>query len=138
MVTDFEALFPGLTGTRYQVTSPKNDVYNCIAWAAKDTQVWWWPDPGGQLYWPAGVQRAEALSAFREAFESLGYSLCSNDGLEAGFEVSRRSPCSRTDRATQSMRHDSWQTVAGPASWANSKTSNTDYTTFKERSAVGS
>src|SRR6266851_6783815 len=86
MVTDFEALFPGLTGTRYQVTSPKNDVYNCIAWAAKDTQVWWWPDPGGQLYWPAGVQRAEALSAFREAFESLGYSLCSNDGLEAGFE----------------------------------------------------
>jgi hypothetical protein len=36
-----EALFPRLRGTAYRITSPASEVYNCIAWAAGDTEHWW-------------------------------------------------------------------------------------------------
>ncbi|HEY7428267.1 MAG TPA: hypothetical protein VH682_28795 [Gemmataceae bacterium] len=39
----FEVLFPRLNGTAYRITSPASDVYNCIAWAAGETNRWWWP-----------------------------------------------------------------------------------------------
>src|SRR5207244_363796 len=44
MVTDLEALFPGLRGTSYRITSPPDSAYNCVAWAAGDQASWWWPD----------------------------------------------------------------------------------------------
>jgi hypothetical protein len=34
MVMGLEDIFPGLRTTAYQVTSPKDSIYNCIAWAA--------------------------------------------------------------------------------------------------------
>jgi hypothetical protein len=86
MVAHLEALFPGLRGSAYQVTSPANDVYNCIAWAAGETVRWWWPDLPPKRYWPAGVVRDETLAAFQQAFESLGYAVCAGEALEAGFE----------------------------------------------------
>ncbi len=86
MVAHLESLFPGLRGSPYAITSPSDDVYNCIAWAANDNGHWWWPDPSPQAYWPAGVQREESLAAFQEAFLSLGYLVCADEALEAGFE----------------------------------------------------
>ncbi len=86
MVAHLKALFPGLRGTAYQVTSPANDLYNCIAWAAGETLRWWWPDLLRNRYWPAGVVRDETLAAFQEAFGSLGYAVCADETLEAGFE----------------------------------------------------
>ena len=47
-----EIALPGLAGTNYRVTSPADDGYNCIAWAATETDRWWWPDPFGAGYWP--------------------------------------------------------------------------------------
>ena len=47
-----ESLFPDLARTGYQVTSPPDPVYNCIAWAAGRTDEWWWPDVGGFEFWP--------------------------------------------------------------------------------------
>jgi hypothetical protein len=82
----FEALFSRLRGTPYRITSPANDVYNCIAWAAGDTNRWWWPGDPAQTYWPVGVPRLETLLAFRDAFASLGYMACEQTGLESGFE----------------------------------------------------
>jgi hypothetical protein len=35
-----ERIFPALRGTAYQVTSPPDKKYNCIAWAAGDTVDW--------------------------------------------------------------------------------------------------
>jgi hypothetical protein len=90
MATNGERLedtFPGLASGGYTVTSPRDKSYNCIAWAAGDTRNWWWPVPEGEdTFWPAGVTRAETLSAFRDAFASLGYVECSSGDLEAGFE----------------------------------------------------
>ena len=39
-----------------------------------------------EVFWPSGVARAETLPAFRDAFASLGYSDCSGEDLEPGFE----------------------------------------------------
>jgi hypothetical protein len=81
-----EDVFPGLRGQPYQITSPRDHRYNCIAFAAGDDQHWWWPDSDEEDTWPSGVARAETLEVFREAFATLGYVVCGDDRLEAGYE----------------------------------------------------
>jgi hypothetical protein len=68
------------------VTSPPDDLYNCIAWAAGDPHRWWWPDPYHERHWPAGAPRNEPLAAFRAAFTMLGYEPCAVDEREPDFE----------------------------------------------------
>ncbi|RMH08652.1 MAG: hypothetical protein D6704_02725 [Nitrospirae bacterium] len=53
MPSELEEVFPRLCETRYEITSPQDTSYNCIAWAAGDVGRWWWPAP--QAYWPQGV-----------------------------------------------------------------------------------
>lgn len=79
-----EDLFPALRGQRYQIASPADDDYNCVAWAAEDNHHRWWPNDGD--VWPVGVTRVETLDAFRDAFATLGFSTCENSELEAGCE----------------------------------------------------
>jgi hypothetical protein len=88
MVNPLEEAFPGLTRHGYQLTSPADKKYNCIAYAAGDNHRWWWPLPedSEEVYWPPGVARVETLAAFRDAFASLGYVECGGDELELGFE----------------------------------------------------
>ncbi len=81
-----EDIFPGLRGQSYQITSPKDQRYNCIAYAAGDTRNWWWPSEFEEDFWPAGVAREETIAAFRDAFATLGYAVCNEDGLEAGYD----------------------------------------------------
>ena len=38
MVHEIEAAFPRLRAGNYQVTSPREDAYNCVAWAAGHTE----------------------------------------------------------------------------------------------------
>jgi hypothetical protein len=87
MVTKLDDLFPGLRAGSYQITSPDERRYNCIAWAAGDTQRWWWPesDPDNG-YWPEGAESAAALSAFVAAFVTLGYVPCDQEAVEPGVE----------------------------------------------------
>ncbi len=86
MVTHLEDLFPGLRGTAFWTTSPKDPVYTCIAWAAGETQKWWWPDLEVVKFWPSGIDRAETREAFEKAFASPGYTTCETDAPEEGFE----------------------------------------------------
>jgi len=79
-----ELAFPNLRGTAYEITSPSSPRYNCVAWAAGETHRWWWPAPS--YYWPKGVTREATLSTFVAVFRSLGYAVCQDDRLEAGFE----------------------------------------------------
>lgn len=81
-----EVVFPRLRGQAYQITSPRDHRYNCIAFAAGDDQNWWWPDAEGDDTWPSGVARAETVEAFHEAFATLGYVVCGDDRLEPGCE----------------------------------------------------
>ncbi len=77
-----EGWFPGLARSGYEVTSPEDPHYNCLAWAAKDTQHWWEPD----LFWPEDLQGDVSLASFLAAFRSLGYESCQSEALEPGCE----------------------------------------------------
>ena len=85
-MTPLELAFPGLATGGYQLTSPPDQKYNCIAWAAGDPGNWWWPDAAGTDYWPAGVPREDTLPAFTAAYATLGFHLASSpdpaDGLQ--------------------------------------------------------
>lgn len=79
-----EGLFPGLRSGEYRVVSPQTTNYNCIAWAAGDTERWWWPT--GPYYWPTGAPRERTMASFIAAFEGLGYVSCPNGDPEPGME----------------------------------------------------
>jgi hypothetical protein len=78
--------FPALSSTTYKITSPYDGKYNCIAWAAEDDTLWWWPDPFLMYYWPSGVPRSLTLEAFVEAYSTIGYKKCEDGNLERGIE----------------------------------------------------
>jgi hypothetical protein len=84
MCRDFQDLFPRLQGVAYQVTSPEDNRYNCIAWAAGDNERWW--EPATLRYWPPTVPREDTLKAYLQAFATLGYECCAGEELESGFE----------------------------------------------------
>jgi hypothetical protein len=81
------AAFPGLRTTSFQITSPSDFNYNCVAWVAGVATDWWWPlDDVRQCFWPVGVEREVTLEAFALAFQTLGYVVCDDENLEGGFE----------------------------------------------------
>lgn len=89
MVGPLEAIFPGLAASNYVVISPAMRDYNCIAWAASDVAKWWWPDPDSSndaIFWPASIAREETIDAFTAMFATLGYTPCSTEDAEPGFE----------------------------------------------------
>jgi len=80
-----ETLFPNLKAGGYAITSDMNAEYNCIAWAAGDTQKWWEPF-SERYYWPPGALNEYSLAAYSQAFAVYGYALCDDSAPEAGFE----------------------------------------------------
>jgi len=84
MGSELERAFPRLAQEGYEITSPRDHSYNCIAWAAGDTTRWWWPTD--QSYWPPGLASRETVEAFVELFRGMGYERCDDTSLEAGWE----------------------------------------------------
>jgi hypothetical protein len=83
---DLESVFPHLIGSSYAITSPSTPEYNCIAWAAGDSERWWWPVAGSFAYWPPNIPLQESLDAFIKAFGSIGFTPCGNANIEQGYE----------------------------------------------------
>lgn len=84
--TLLQRLFPRLAGTNAKITSPEDVIYNCIAWAANNNTHWWEPDPNNICYWPPNVPRQYTMTAYIEAFSSIGYQETDNPNPEDGFE----------------------------------------------------
>jgi hypothetical protein len=111
-----EDVFPGLRGQPYQITSPKDHRYNCIAFAAGDHRNWWWPDAVGEDIWPAGIARAETVEAFRDAFATVGYVVCDNDEVEPGYEkVALFALAGVPKHATRQLPSGRWVSKLGPS-----------------------
>lgn len=83
---EIEKSFPNLQRRGYSITSPATIDYNCIAWVADDTEVWWWPDPLYEYYWPPEIPRAINIKTFIRAFGFLGYTVCDNPEYENDLE----------------------------------------------------
>src|SRR6476659_8242370 len=87
MSEHLESHFPGLREAPFQVTSPADDHYNCIAWAANDAKNWWWPiGDTSSVVWPPTITRELTLAAFSAAFQTLGYVAGADESLEPGWE----------------------------------------------------
>lgn len=78
--------FPNLHENNFEVTSDYSESYNCIAWAANDTNRWWWPVTSNDAYWPDGVSISVTKECFIAAFQTLGYEVCKSNEFEDGFE----------------------------------------------------
>ncbi len=104
-----ELRYPNLAITDYNVTSPRSQEYNCFAWAAGDQERWWQPTPEDQFYWVEGVPMEETLSAYIQAYQTLGYKPCEDRTIESG------SPCISTMREFLSMQRDSCRLGCGLA-----------------------
>ncbi len=83
-VTWVQATFPNLQIGGFLVTSGHTCTYNCIAWAAGDSENWWWPSVDD--YWPETVPREETIDAFKLAFQTRGYEPCDDGDVESGYE----------------------------------------------------
>jgi len=85
---ELEANFPNLRRGEYHKTSENTPVYNCIAHAADDDSVWWWPDEGVGIYWPADIPKEETVERFIQAYATVGYEVCGhqNREFEEGFQ----------------------------------------------------
>jgi hypothetical protein len=80
----WETDFPRLHANNHRVTSPATPDYNCVAWAAEDTQHWW--QPGEFWNVPNWPEIDVGVGALEQAFSLLGYRDCGQDvGLEDGF-----------------------------------------------------
>lgn len=77
---------PNLTVDNCEVKSKATKRYNCIAWAAGENFRNWWPDSWGVGYWPHGISRKVTLENFIKAYGTLGFMLCFDGSLEAGFQ----------------------------------------------------
>ena len=73
--------FPRLTDENHRLTSPAAIGYNCVAWAAGDTENWWQPG----VFWPTQPLPNEfGIGALEDAFKALGFEPCDDDRLETG------------------------------------------------------
>lgn len=78
-----DSAFPRLTADNHRAASPPTVEYNCIAWAAKDTERWWQPG----THWPIAAPPGEwGIAVLEGALRALGYEPCDTDRLEVGFE----------------------------------------------------
>jgi len=74
--------FPNLDPA-YEVTSPIDSSYNCIAHAAQDSERWWCD--AEDSYWPEGAEREGSLAALKQCYEAEGFAVCDNSEPEPGY-----------------------------------------------------
>jgi hypothetical protein len=108
-------VFPKLRDSSFfAVTSPPDERYNCIAWAAQDTTRFWWPDRMRTAYWPPGAEREETLEAFVAAFATLGYEVCESIEVEADFQrIAIYAVGDRPTHAARQLANGSWTSKLG-------------------------
>jgi hypothetical protein len=113
-----ETTFPNLKADGYELKSPATPYYNCIAWAAGDSQRFWWPTapPVPPYYWPGYAPRAEDLESFRIAFEGMGYLTCEDGSLEPRLEkIAIYSVGDRPKHAARQLEDGRWASKCGKA-----------------------
>ena len=111
----FDRKFPAAAGDGYDERSERNPDYNCVAWAADQNAVCWWPFPDADdigVYWPPGVERAETVPAVIAALATVGYADCGmDDTLVDGTEkVALYATLSEGEAVPQ---HVAWQMEDG-------------------------
>lgn len=112
--------FPGLDTDPDFTISGKPDInYNCIAWAAFRTNVWWWPIPidkrpfvqldGVVIDWPHDLPCEYNIENLVSLFEKEGYKECTDGKYQEGF----RKVALYFNESTGEMTHGARQLTSG-------------------------
>jgi hypothetical protein len=108
--------FPNLGATEYQITSNPSRNYNCFAWAAGEDDRWWNPlTPENPYYWPDGVPAELTITAFIQAYQTLGYEPCDSSDLEECFEkiAIYATPDGEPTHAARQLLNGKWTSKLG-------------------------
>ena len=86
-------VFENLNEGDFEITSPFDPKYNCIAHAAADTEKWWWAIDtkiaGNDVFWFNDIPKQATLENFILAFEKLGYKICESTALKKNLKKLR-------------------------------------------------
>lgn len=77
------------TDSHFEITSPKDDGYNCIAWAMGFNDRWVdhiIDQLSKKKWWPNGVKRGKSPLNLVEAFKAVGFEPCDDDNTEEGYD----------------------------------------------------
>ena len=81
-----EEQFSRLEHEGYAVTSESDYEYNCVAYAAGETDRWWSHLEESGYYWPDHASRTPLIQSLVEVFTGLGYEPCTDADDESGFQ----------------------------------------------------
>lgn len=80
----FLARHPRLEPEGYEIASPNDETYNCVAWALSRTDVWFEAGGWKGTYWPEGIRSDGSLDSYLELFASFGYTPAENPDDQPG------------------------------------------------------
>ena len=104
--------FPNLASEGFEIVGEPTTEYNCIAYAAGDTEDWWWPDESS--YWPPWATLDNRIDSLQEAFAGIGYELCDDSHLEAGYrKVALYEEEGKLQHAAVQMANGAWRSKMG-------------------------
>ena len=104
--------FPNLASEGFAVVDQPSRRYNCIAYAAGDTNNWWWPD--GTSYWPEWATQTDRMESLQEAFAGQGYERCDDGSTESGYQkVALYDLSGEMRHAALQMPNGSWRSKMG-------------------------
>ena len=78
-------IFPNVRASGFKQTSEMTPSYNCIAYAAGDTNRWWEPLALNR-FWPDSAPQEMTIDAYVKAFESVGFQVCDDSAVERGYQ----------------------------------------------------
>ena len=107
---------PHLAAEGYVITSDPNSDYNCIAYAAGETDRWRTHVEGDDYYWPEHASRTPSIVSLKEVFAGLGYDPSEDAVHEPGFRKIALYADQRGDwtHAAVQLPSGGWSSKLGP------------------------
>lgn len=81
----YKKFFPKISDVKKKKTSECDPIYNCIAWAFKDSQRHWWPNKK-RSYWPLNATGLSTNEAFEAWFLHDGWEETSDTSFDPSYE----------------------------------------------------
>ena len=77
-----------MADAQYEIRSPRDPQYNCVAFAVGDLTHFWYDAKVKGYYWPPGAPSADSIDGWVKVFSLHGYTetTIDDDGLELEFE----------------------------------------------------
>lgn len=118
MNPEWASFAPQLSSENCQAASERTEDYNCLAFAAGETDCWWEPyvippsRPG--IYWPPGVEPDNTIAAWSAALATKGFAPCADPSFEpALLKVALYEKAEQAVHAARQLKSGRWVSKLG-------------------------